>query len=216
MRALCAAGLSLALFGCSSDPAGEPAAGFINAPVAAAYIPLEGSRNLFLIGRGAAVVIAPGIAATNAHNSNLVDDGTVIGASADYDLLYFRTLGMSAPAFAEPRLNEAVIAYGQGSGGQLREARGVVSALAIALPTLCQGCRVQYAFSFDANGGKGFSGGPVVDAANGSVLGIVFGFEDRGPGGRLMYAYDMAHVMAEFARFSRSETSQNDRAESRP
>ena len=159
--------------------------------------------------------MAPGVAATNAHNANLVADGAVIGESADYYLLYFRTRSTSVPAFAEPRLNETVIAYGQGEAGQLREARGTVSGLSIALPALCSHCKPQYAFSFAANGGQGFSGGPVVDATDGRILGIVFGFEDRGAGTRLMYAYDMAHVMAEFARFSHSGTGPDGRADLR-
>ena len=40
---------------------------------------------------GAAMVIAPHIAVTNAHNANLLDPKNVIGVRQDYDLLFFRT-----------------------------------------------------------------------------------------------------------------------------
>ena len=206
MRAWIAAGFSLALFGCSSVPAGEAASGFVNAQVAAAYIPLEGRKDLILTGRGAAVAIAPGIAATNAHNANLIDASTLIGTSANYDLLFFRTRGATVPPLAAPKPNESVIAYGQGKDGALRQARGVVSILAVALPAPCQGCETPYAFAFRADGGEGFSGGPVVDAEDGSVLGIVFGFRDEPQNGRVMYAYDMSHVMAELARLKHPQS----------
>ena len=72
-----------------------------------------------------------------------------------------------------------------------------------AAPVLprCQGCGVQHAFAFTADAGRGFSGGPVVDAHTGRMVGIVFGFRDHAPGfhGRLMYAYDMRLVMAELS-----------------
>ena len=75
---------------------------------------------------------------------------------------------------------------------------------AAALPGTCA---VQHAFVFEAKGGKGFSGGPVVDAKTGRLLGIVFGFrdgiDDHTPGHRLMYAYDMNRVFAELGRRAR-------------
>jgi hypothetical protein len=48
----------------------------------------------------------------------------------------------------------------------------------------------------------GFSGGPVVDASDGRILGIVFGYNDLHDGSRLMYAYDMDRVGAELAKLS--------------
>ena len=48
-----------------------------------------------------------------------------------------------------------------------------------------------------APAGEGFSGGPVVDASDGRILGIVFGYNDMKDGSRLMYAYDMDRIMAE-------------------
>jgi S1-C subfamily serine protease len=53
-------------------------------------------------------------------------------------------------------------------------------------------------FIFTGNAGPGFSGGPVVDGA-GKLIGIVFGYKDQG-GKRLIYAYDMARVLAELSR----------------
>ena len=68
----------------------------------------------------------------------------------------------------------------------------------------CDGCPVQYAFAFEAEGGKGFSGGPVVDARTGRLVGIVFGFrdglDDKTPSQRLMYAYDMDLVFGALGR----------------
>ena len=63
-------------------------------------------------------------------------------------------------------------------------------------------CRIQDVMVFDARAGGGFSGGPVVDAKTGAVLGITFGYLDGKAqnGGRRMYAYTMALVMAEMHR----------------
>ena len=51
--------------------------------IAAAYLPLYGRMHLGLdTAVGAAVVIAPGIAVTNAHNENLLDAKSVLGDAA--------------------------------------------------------------------------------------------------------------------------------------
>jgi hypothetical protein len=42
----------------------------------------------------------------------------------------------------------------------------------------------------------------VVDASDGRILGIVFGYNDLQDGSRLMYAYDMDRVGAELAKLS--------------
>lgn len=195
--------LALGLGGCVSHSAGRPASGFVSPAVAGAYLPLEGPAYLVLEGHAAAVVIAPGIAVTNAHNANLVDSDRVIGVSTDYDLLFFHTPRRDALPRAEPKVDEAVIAYGQGLDNSLRMAKGRVRWLHAPVLARCEGCRVQRAFVFGADGGKGFSGGPVVDARSGTLLGIVFGFrdgaDDRTPNDRLMYAYDMKRVFAELA-----------------
>ncbi len=195
--------LVLALGGCGTS-AGLPAKGFVSSAVARAYMPLEGPAFVVLEGRGAGVVIAPGIAVTNAHNANLVEGDQVIGASTAYDLLYFRTKqGPPAPR-GEPHLGEAVIAYGQGADGGLRMAAGQVVARDAEVLPRCESCGVQRVLVFRAEGGRGFSGGPVVDAKTGVLVGIVFGFrngaDDRDPGRRLMYAYDMNRVFEELAR----------------
>ena len=62
---------------------------------------------------------------------------------------------------------------------------------------------------YDANAGEGFSGGPVVDAATGAVIGITFGFKDdkrRARRGRRMYAYDIALVLDEMRRLISPQT----------
>jgi hypothetical protein len=180
--------LILALGGCASY--GEPAADFPDAQIAAAYMPLR-NNGLFTERDGAAVVIAPGVAATNAHNANLVDPASVIGALSDYDLLYFRT-GKTAPLpMAAPSDGEAVIAYGQGADGSLRMSRGTIKRFWPA------------AFGYLSDAGPGFSGGPVVDAKTGALVGVTYGYLDNtDAGGRLMVAYRADFVVAEFAKIS--------------
>jgi len=200
--------LALGAGGCASfGSAGEPAAAIAYPSIAAAYLPLEGSAYVVLDGHGAAIVVAPGVAATNAHNANLVAADTVIGQSADYDLLFFRSSAISVPATGEPQTGEEVIAYGQGGDDDLRVAHGVVRYTDAEVVARCPACAVQHAFAFEADAGKGFSGGPVVDAHDGRLLGVVFGFRDDAPGikGRLMYAYDMKRVAAELARAQGSQ-----------
>jgi S1-C subfamily serine protease len=189
--------LSLLLAACSS--AGEPAAGFLNPAIATAYLPLSGMRDIVLEGRGAGVVIAGGVAVTNAHNANLIDSDSVIGTSAQYDLLYFHTTAGTPLPSAKPWTAEEVIAYGQGTDGSLRQARGRVTALDAPVLPRCPACGVQHAFTFEADAGPGFSGGPVVDATDGKLVGIVFGYQDEKDGGRLIYAYDMDRVTKELA-----------------
>ena len=197
MRAAGALGLLLLLAACSS--AGEPAYSFVNPQVASAFIPLSGSRGVFFTGFGAATVIGRGIAVTNAHNANLLDPDTVIATSMQYDLMFFHTdTGAALPA-ARPWVAEEVIAYGEGANGDLRVARGRVVTLDAPVVARCATCGVQHAFTFEANAGPGFSGGPVVDATTGALVGIVFGFDDEKNGGRLMYAYDMDRVNKELA-----------------
>lgn len=192
--------LAFAAGGCATS-AGEPAKGFLTPGIAAAYLPLDGTAYLILEAHGAAVVIAPGVAVTNAHNANLVDSERVIGVSTDDDLLFFRTEQRDVPPDGEPQAGESVIAYGQGKDGELRMAVGTVRWTDAPVLPRCAGCGVQHAFAFEASAGKGFSGGPVVDARNGRLIGIVFGFRDGAPQTheRLMYAYGMGRVFAELA-----------------
>ena len=146
---------------------------------------------------GAAMVIAPGIAVTNAHNANLLEPKNVIGVRQDYDLLFFRTSRAAAPQTAAPAIGESVTAYGQGADKELRIARGVVKEI-----KQCPGCTAPAYFVFAGNAGPGFSGGPVLDRS-GKLVGITFGYKDQGRE-RLMYAYDMARVRAEFSALSKA------------
>lgn len=197
----CLAGACLLALGACSTSSGMPSPGFLNASIARAYIPLEGYAYLILDAHGAGVRIAPGVAVTNAHNANLVDEDAVIGVSHDYDLLFFRDKQNVPLLQGVPYVGERVIAYGQGLDGSLRQAKGAVTVLASPVLPNCKGCPVQQAFVFEAPAGRGFSGGPVVDAQSGALLGITFGFVDspRGLSRRHMYAYDMARVRTELA-----------------
>lgn len=197
--------LCFALTGCS---AGRQADNFVDPRVMSAYIPLFRSTDFILGAWGAAVTLTPNIAVTNDHNLNLVPPGQVVARSRDYDLLFFRIEGHEAPKFGNPRLAEPVVAYGQGSLRDLRDAKGAVSQLNAFVAPRCQTCPDQVAFTYDADAGEGFSGGPVVDANSGVVIGITFGFRDEGEQGtRRMYAYDMALVLEEMRRLISNEAA---------
>ena len=188
------AALSLALLttGCVTS-SGAPVAAIAQPDIAAAYLPLHGRVHLGIdTADGAAVVIAPHVAVTNAHNANLLDPKSVTGVRQDYDLLFFRTTRVAQPETAPVAVGEAVIAYGQGADAELRIAHGVVRAI-----TSCAGCSAPAYFTFAGNAGPGFSGGPVLDGS-GRLIGITFGYKDEGRE-RLIYAYDMARVRAEYS-----------------
>jgi S1-C subfamily serine protease len=175
---------------------GDPAQEFVNPAVARAYIPLEGRSFVMLESHGAAFAIAPGMAVTNAHNADFLGPVPVIGQSRDYDLLFFRVENSASPAFGEATVGESVVAYGQGPDKELRVAHGIVRALDQQVEPRCATCLVQRAFIFEGNAGPGFSGGPVVDATSGAIIGITFGYLDKS-GHRLMYAYPMDRVRNE-------------------
>ncbi len=184
--------LLLAVSGCATS-SGVPATTIAQPQIALAYLPLHGRVHLGLDSAdGAAVVIAPGVAVTNAHNANLLDSRDVIGTRQDYDLLFFRTPKVALPQTAAPVAGEAVTAYGQGADAELRVAHGAVREI-----HMCPGCSVPAWFNFVGNAGPGFSGGPVLDGT-GRLIGITFGYKDQG-GERLIYAYDMARVRAELS-----------------
>src|ERR1700758_1617558 len=107
--------LSLLAAGCATS-SGAPATSIAQPDITAAYLPLHGRVHLGIDSAdGAAVVIAPHVAATNAHNANLLDPGSVIGVRQDYDLLFFRTPRVAQPETAPVAVGEDVIAYGQGA-----------------------------------------------------------------------------------------------------
>ncbi|HEX5280274.1 MAG TPA: serine protease [Micropepsaceae bacterium] len=204
--------LCIALAGCS---AGQRAQGFVNPRVMSAYVPLFRSTDFILGAWGAAVALTPNIAVTNDHNLNLVPPDRVVARSQDYDLLFFRIEGHDPPQFGNPRIGEPVVAYGQGSLRDLRDAKGAVSQLNTFVAPRCQDCRDQVAFTYDADAGEGFSGGPVVDANSGVVVGITFGFRDEGEhGARRMYAYDLALVLDEMRRLISNQTDSTDTTDS--
>jgi hypothetical protein len=193
----------LALAACAT-PSGVPAARIAEPAIAAAYLPLQSRLHLGLEkAAGAAMVIAPGIAATNAHNANLVDAKSVIGIAAASDLMFYRVAKGAPAATAAPLVGESVIAYGQATDGSLRQAQGIVRQI-VTVP----GYADSPYFIFAGPAGPGFSGGPVVDGA-GRLVGIIFGYKDQGAE-RLIYAYDMARVRAELsALFGRPAAGAN-------
>ena len=189
--------LLLAVGGCASS-SGAPATQITQPEIAAAYLPLHARVHLGIdAADGAGMVIAPGIAVTNAHNANLLNPKTVIGTRADYDLMFFRTARSAAPQTAAPVIGEAVTAYGQGADRELRIAHGTVREI-----KTCPGCTAPAYFTFAGNAGPGFSGGPVVDGS-GRLVGITFGYKDV-RSERLIYAYDMTRVRTELEAFGHS------------
>ena len=185
--AACLTASVISLAACAPHSFGTAATGFAFPQTKNAYIAL-GSSNIFVTRNAAAVVIAPGVAATNAHNSNVVDPASVIGEADGYDLLYFHTARMAALPTAAPFDGETVTAYGQGADGSLRVSTGIVRKFWPA------------AFGYVADAGPGFSGGPVLDAKTGALVGITYGYIDNAnPAGRLMVAYNMAFVGSEYA-----------------
>ena len=195
-----AATLTLALLaaGCATS-SGAPATAIAEPDIASAYLPLHARMHLGLDSAdGAAVVIAPHIAVTNAHNANLLDARNVLGVRQDYDLLFFRTPRSAEPKTAPVAVGQDVIAYGQGADGELRVAHGVVRAI-----QQCAGCTAPAYFTFAGNAGPGFSGGPVLDGS-GRLIGITFGYKDEHRE-RVIYAYDMARVRAEFSALAKRD-----------
>jgi hypothetical protein len=188
--------LSLLAAGCATS-SGAPAAGIAEPGIALAYLPLHAHVHLGIDSAdGAAMVIAPHLAVTNAHNANLLDPKDVIGVRQDYDLLYFRTPRNAEPQTAPVAVGQGVIAYGQGANAELRVAHGVVREI-----KQCAGCTAPAYFTFAGNAGPGFSGGPVLDGS-GRLVGITFGYKDE-RSERLIYAYDMSRVRAEYSALAK-------------
>ena len=115
--------------------AGQATETFVNTRVASAYIPLH-HFSIPGMRRGAATIILSGIAVTNAHNANLVDDEDDLGhAPSGEDIMFIRVheqpIGGAGPLkMADPEVGEDVILYGQGAGGSLRI--DLIDALALA------------------------------------------------------------------------------------
>jgi S1-C subfamily serine protease len=66
----------------------------------------------------------------------------------------------------------------------------------------CVRCAEQKAIAYVADAGPGFSGGPLVDAESGAVVGLTFGYRDQkgSDASRRMFAYSMDTVLKEMHR----------------
>jgi serine protease Do len=136
-------------------------------------------------GRGAGIVVAPGVVATNAHNlrgaqttitfaDGRVATGTVAGIDADGDLatVTVDTAGAVAPEWSPqpPALGQPVFALAVPPGGGLRVTQGAVSATARQFRGP-GGRLIDNAVEHTAPLAPGSSGGPVVDG-DGRLLAI--------------------------------------------
>lgn len=197
--------LALGLAACGGSRAGVAIDAIPDARVAAAFIPLS-SSSIFTTKGGSATLVAPGIAVTNAHNATMVSKADVIGISRDYDLMFFRTDRQTPVARGAAYDGQAVTAYGylaaeMLSDSDLRVAQGKIVSVSAPFQPNCRNCP-QSAFVFQGNAGPGFSGGPVLDATSGGLIGITFGYtdEDKDPRKWNIYAYHMRVVDAELAK----------------
>lgn len=191
--------LACALSACATG-AGTPAAHIAEPAIAAAYRPLYGRLDLGLRpAAGAAMVVLPGVAVTNAHNADLLDGRRVLGEAAQSDLLFFAATGTPPPT-APPAVGEAITAYGQDTDRKLRIAHGVVREI-VKVP----GYSDSPYFTFSGDAGPGFSGGPVVDG-EGRLIGITFGYKELGKE-RLVFAYGIDRIRAEFSRLPKRPAS---------
>jgi S1-C subfamily serine protease len=187
------------------SPVGTQSTRFLTPQLSDAYIPLYGIGGIG-VRYAAAVAIAPNIAVTNDHNANIVAENLVLGRSRDYDLLFFRTDRRAVP-IAHPKVGERVIAYGQYGKKRRREAAGVIRDIEMFLPSRCPDCPAQKTIAYDAEAGRGFSGGPVVDAASGEVLRITASStKERRERWARMRAHDMDLVIAEMHAARRPRT----------
>lgn len=190
------AGLLL-LTGCIGR-SGVPLEGGLPEPVAAVYLPLQARAYLVAEDDAGGVVLGDGIAVTVAHAEAMLPPDRIIGRSSDLDLMFFRIDRLVAGlAQAEPKAGAAIISYAQYRGA-FYQATGTITALDVAVTPRCASCKPQTAFAFAGDGGPGYSGGPVLDAATGRLVGIVFGYLDQPKGGRILYAYSMAQVRREW------------------
>ena len=175
--------------------------------LAQAYIPLQ--REILWVAEGdaGAVALGGGIAVTVAHAKPLVPSDKVIGTSTDYDLMFFRTDhdGVALP-IDEPRVGTKVVSYAHYED-EFYRAQGTIIALDAPVKARCETCVIQATLAFDGNAGPGYSGGPVVDAQTGKLLGIVFGYIDKPEGGRTIYAYPMSRVFEELKKIQARKTS---------
>src|ERR1700680_1798246 len=108
-----ACALSFALAGCSvfgDSSYGQPSAGLKTSALTGAYVSLDTPHLLVFERWGAAVVVAPHVAATNAHNLNMVPAGALLAVSRDYDLVFFRTDRKTTPETAAAVSGQAIIA----------------------------------------------------------------------------------------------------------
>lgn len=197
MRKIGLALLVLVLAGCAT-PKVKPVPSVPLSPIAGDYIPLQGGVAMIFKGDGAAVALGDGVAVTCARNANRIDPKSIIGKSADYDLVYLASGKqiLNLPV-AEPRKGVRVTTYGQGKGGALAMAEGEITAQGVPPTALCAKCEASSAFAFEGSGGPGFIGAPVLDAKTGRLAGIVFGYADGVGGKGVLYAYTMKRVLAE-------------------
>lgn len=191
--------LLLALSGCVTK-SGVPLTGALDPALAYAYIPLSRPSPILPESDCGAVALGGGVAVTAAHCEKFLAPKAVLAISQDYDLMFFRTDRQHGVLeTAAPRLDENVFAIAH-YGEVVYRADGVVRGLEAPVKARCETCIIQKTFTFEGNAGPGYSGGPALDTASGKLIGIVFGYTDEADGRRLIYAYPMSLVAAEWQK----------------
>jgi hypothetical protein len=197
------------LAGCAGQT-GIPVTGPLGGDLDYAYLPLKGTEYLLMDTNAGGVVLGGGVAVTAAHSAHMVYEKNLIGVSTEYDLAFFRTdKSEKKLETGEPQLGEQIVSYAH-DGEQTLRAEGVVTQLDVPVKPRCETCTPAITFIFEGNAGPGFSGGPVLDAKSGKLVGIVFGYLNGENGKNAVYAYSMKRVMEELEKVRKEPTAKAD------
>lgn len=189
--------LLVLLCGCAISPGAPVDQNAAASGGASAYVPLY-QAGIIVKDWASATVIAPGVAVTADYNAALVDPKSLIGKSAHCGLVFFRTGQTAVLATAAPRMGRPIIVYGQGAERELRRANGVIRELGAPVTASCASCGERTAFTFAANAGNGFGGGPVLDADGLHLIGMYYGYVEQRDGSLLQYGFDIGRIQAEY------------------
>ena len=175
--------LALALGACAFAPSGEP----LRLPAPSNLLALHGGVPGFIEGYGSATIIAPGIAATAAHEAGTMLTGFHTRYAKDKDLAFFPARDGAPLVAGSPHLGDYVTVYGNSyaSGPRVAHGRVIVEVIGMcagevgtgddggpaAKECARRGLGMRAGFVIDAPTGAGMSGGPVLNQ-RGEWIGI--------------------------------------------